>query len=184
MNCFSLGAHPPFRTNFLRYTSIQQCLVSWFFIISFIFWSFETSACYLIYCWMFQVLVDVYVDPELLVAYGMISFLFVSWYLLFPVWLIILASFDAHVNLEVCSLFSLLPEGQCTRTIPLSINKMIRTSPANWRKGIFVPIYAFEDLNLTLPDKTIHLLTVDNFICLKWTFIILWVKGCMEIETG
>lgn len=55
---------------------------------------------------MFQVLVDVYVDPELLVAYGMISsFFFVSWYLLLSGWPIILASFDAHVNLEVCFLF-------------------------------------------------------------------------------
>lgn len=140
MNCFSLGAHHSLKTNFLSYTSIQQCVVRWFFIISFSFWSFEILAYYLIYCWMFQVLVDVYVDPELLVAYGMISsFFFVSWYLLFSGWPIILASFDAHVNLEVCFLFFPLflssPQEQCTRsrTIPLSINTMICTSPPNWR---------------------------------------------------
>lgn len=66
-------------------------------------------------------------------------FLFVSWYLLFPVWPIVLSSFDAHINLEIFYfilffLFSLLPKGQCTRTIPLSINTLIRTPPANSRK--------------------------------------------------
>ena len=63
-------------------------------------------------------------------------FLFVSWYFLFPVWPIVLSSFDAHVNLEIFFffLFSLLPKGQRTRTIPLSINTLTHTPPSNSRK--------------------------------------------------
>lgn len=144
MNCFSLGAHHSLKTNFLSYTSIQQCLVRWFFIISFSFWSFEILAYYLIYCWMFQVLVDVYVDPELLVAYGMSSsFFFVSWYLLFSGWPIILASFDTHVNLEVCffifSLFFCLhPKG--------SVQEPFHYLLIPW----YAPLHLIEDLNICI----------------------------------
>lgn len=169
MNCFSLGAHHSLKTNFLSYTSIQQCVVRWFFIISFSFWPFEISD----FGILFNLLLNVS-GPGWCICWSRTAgciwydffFLFVSWYLLFPCWPIILASFDAHVNLEVCFYFSLFfclhPKG--------SVQEPFHYLLIPW----YAPLHLIEDLNiciwgfnLRLPDKIMHLLL-----------------GCMQIETG
>ena len=61
-----LEPHPPFKT-ILWYTTMPCMLICASGLL-------KSLTRYVIYCWIFQVLVDVYVDPELLVAYGVFLF--------------------------------------------------------------------------------------------------------------